>query len=320
MTLLCALCVAVPLKAASTRGVAGTGYQNSDDMRRAKQARERDERAKRRAAHNNARLEKQRKAAAPAALSVALKAASNSTLGNLDQLHGDVMHRVMQLCGPAIHKFAGLNTESRQFVRDHVTAVTAQLRRHPFLAAASDADVTAYARAVIKTGKAPVATHDALRAAAGRGDMVGVQRLLTAPYLDVNHADAALGWTALIEAASNGHQPVVAQLLAVPGINVNHATNIGNTALMWAAWSGHAAVVGQLLAERGINVNHANNNGDTALIEAARYGHAAVVEQLLAARGINVHHADNGGNTALIWAAMWGHAAVVNLLRDAGAV
>jgi ankyrin repeat protein len=254
MTLLCALCVAVPLKAASTR----------------------------------------------------------------DQLPTEAMNNIMQfLCGRDIHTFAGLNKENAQLMRDHFTAVTAQLRRHPFLAAASDADVTAYARAVIKTGKAPAATHDALRPAARYGYVVAVQRLLTAPYLDVNHADD-VGWTALIEAARCGHAAVVARLLAAPGINVNHVDIFGDTALSKAARSGHAAVVAQLLAAPGINVNHVNEYGTTALIYAAMNGHAAVVGQLLAA-GATVDHANNNGETALIVAAISGHAAVVDLLRTAGA-
>jgi hypothetical protein len=213
-------------------------------------------------------------------LCAALPLDAASTRG---QLPKDFMCRVMPLCGLDIHKFALLNQESRQLMRDHVTAVIAQLRRHPFLAAASDADVTAYARAVISTGKAPAATHDALRAAAWYGDVVAVQRLLTAPYLDVNHAD-----------------------------------NDDNTALIYAALSGHAAVVGQLLAARGINVNHAANDGYTALSKAAWEGHAEVVAQLLAA-GATVDHANNNGETALIVAAISGHAAVVDLLRTAGA-
>jgi ankyrin repeat protein len=248
-----------------------------------------------------------------------LKAASAFTLGNLGQLPTEVINNIMQfLCGRDIHTFAGLNKENAQLMRDHFTAVNAQLRRHRFLAAASNADVKAYAREVIKYGKAPAATHDALRAAARRGDVVAVQRLLTAPYLDVNHADNR-GDTALILAAQNGHEAVVAQLLAAPEINVNHADKSGNTALMWAARWGHAAVVARLLAAPGINVNHANEYGQTALSLAARNGHAAVVEQLLAVDRIDVNHADEYGETALSLAACNGHAEVEAMLRAAAA-
>jgi ankyrin repeat protein len=248
------------------------------------------------------------------------EAASDSTLGNLDQLPTEAMNNIMQfLCGPAICTFAGLNKENAQLMRDHFTAVTAQLRRHPFLAAASDADVTAYARAVISTGKAPAATHDALRAAARYGDVVDVQRLLTAPYLDVNHVDHVdiFGFTALMRAAQSGHEAVVGQLLAARGINVNHVNEYGTTALMWADGQGHAAVVARLLAAPGINVNHANKYGTTALIWAARKGHEAVVGQLLAVDRIDVNHADEYGNTALMWAARNGHAEVEAMLRAA---
>jgi ankyrin repeat protein len=160
----------------------------------------------------------------------------------------------------------------------------AQLGAHPFLVAASDADVIAYARAVISTGKAPTATHDALRTAARYGDVVDVQHLLTAPYLDVNHVDNA-GWTALIVAAHNGHEAVVKQLLAVDRIDVNHADNLGYTALMGAAQQGHEAVVEQLLAVRGINVNHKEKNGYTARMLAIRYLRPAEIEAMLRGAG-----------------------------------
>jgi serine/threonine-protein phosphatase 6 regulatory ankyrin repeat subunit B len=89
-----------------------------------------------------------------------------------------------------------------------------------------------------------------LQEAAYRGDSGIVQVLLLSGRLDINHADAKLGWTAL----------------------------------HWAAQEGHADVC-RLLIERGADVNAVTKNQFSPTLAAANNEHPELVKMLLAAGG-----------------------------------
>jgi serine/threonine-protein phosphatase 6 regulatory ankyrin repeat subunit B len=92
---------------------------------------------------------------------------------------------------------------------------------------------------------------EGLVTAAGRGDLLAVQRILSAGT-DVNSVRGKDGVTALMAASSNGHLAVVRELIA-RGADVN-AKIRGFTALMAASGRGHLAVVRELLG-KGADVN-----------------------------------------------------------------
>jgi hypothetical protein len=123
-----------------------------------------------------------------------------------------------------------------------------------------------------RSGRAADDPGDALRRAAGAGDLAKVQELLAAG-VDVNSANA-YGGTALAFASDHGH-PAVVDLLLARGANPNvedtyyHATPLG-----WAAERGHAEIVRSLLAKG------AKGEAD-ALVTAAGGGKGAVVTAIL---------------------------------------
>ena len=90
--------------------------------------------------------------------------------------------------------------------------------------------------------------ENALHAAAGAGDLVAVNYLITAHMADVNATVS--GETPLHAAAGNGHVSVVLTLIAKKA-EVNATDSDGLTPLRWAAFRDHAAVVAALIAEGG---------------------------------------------------------------------
>ena len=90
--------------------------------------------------------------------------------------------------------------------------------------------------------------ENALHVAAGAGDLVSVNYLITAHMADVNATVS--GETPLHAAAGSGHVSVVLTLLA-EGAAVNGEDNGGLTPLRWAAFRDHAAVVAALIAAGG---------------------------------------------------------------------
>ncbi|ORY61553.1 uncharacterized protein BCR38DRAFT_373468, partial [Pseudomassariella vexata] len=161
-----------------------------------------------------------------------------------------------------------------------------------------------------------------LRAAAGRGYLEVIKRLLTA-RADVNAKAAGRdGLTALQAAAKGGHLEVVERLLTAGAhVNASMAKYKGWTALQAAAEGGHLEVVDRLLTARAdVNAKAARENGRTALQAAAGGGHLEVVDRLLTARAdINSEAARENGRTALQAAAEGGHLEVVEKLLTAGA-
>ncbi|MCX5924739.1 MAG: ankyrin repeat domain-containing protein [Candidatus Dependentiae bacterium] len=133
-------------------------------------------------------------------------------------------------------------------------------------------------------GQDAVAADDsataALRAAALKGDMKAVNKILAMAVVDVNAGDKD-GLTSLMLAAEQGHVAVVEALIRA-GARVNEVDNYYDTALMIAARLGHAGMV-EALIKAGAKVNKVNPLGLTALIIAVEEGHGAVVEVLIKA-------------------------------------
>ena len=147
---------------------------------------------------------------------------------------------------------------------------------------------------------------DALRRAAGAGDLARVTELLAAGT-DVNSANA-YGGTALAFACDHGHAAVVDLLLA-RGADVNVAdTYYHATPLAWAVERGHADIVRSLLAKG------ATGEGE-ALTSAAGSGHAAIVTLILERGKLGPETLSD----ALLAAKVGEKAEIVTLLEKAGA-
>jgi ankyrin repeat protein len=123
---------------------------------------------------------------------------------------------------------------------------------------------------------------DNLRNAAMHGDVVEIERLITA-----------------------GANP-----------NAFEGTD-WSTPLQWAAANDHIAAIAALL-RAGASVNGKDSFGNTPLMWAARDNRTVAVETLVAA-GADMHHVDRNGDTALHWASVWGHLDAPRVLLEAGA-
>ncbi len=160
-----------------------------------------------------------------------------------------------------------------------------------------------------------IAAEPTLVAAATRGDVAAVARLLKArPAVD---EPDTTGTTALHWAVRGGHMEVVRRLLAA-GANVKAANRYGVTALQLAATNADPTMVDVLL-KAGADPNATLPEGETILMTAARAGVPSVVGRLLEA-GAKVDARESFyGETALHWAAADNHGDVARLLVKAGA-
>lgn len=154
----------------------------------------------------------------------------------------------------------------------------------------------------------PATPDDALRRAAGTGDITSVQKLI-AEGADVNKQDK-YGYTALISASSNGHHKIVRLLLAM-GADPNLQTSYGGTAL--SAASHHHPEVVRMLLDAGADVDKG-----AGLVGAAWNGEHEIVRMLLAA-GANVNVQTTYECTPLFAASLNGHREIVHTLLEAGA-
>ena len=192
----------------------------------------------------------------------------------------------------------------------------------------------------------------ALIAAAGRGDLAEVGRLLRLGA-SVTATDDG-GVTALIAAAYGGHVAVAEALVAagadvnaqdrtkqsaylIPtadgnldllrltlahGADVRSTDSYNGTGLIRAADRGHVEIIRELL-RTDIPIDHVNRLGWTALLEAIILGNGGArhteVVRLLAGAGANVNLADSGGVTPLVHAERRGFTEIAAILRAAGA-
>jgi ankyrin repeat protein len=123
--------------------------------------------------------------------------------------------------------------------------------------------------------------HKDWRAAADRGDLESLERMLDAGF-DVDARDDH-GQTALMNAARHGRTRVV-RLLVDRGGGLNYTAKYGLTALMLAVVAGHADVV-RILVEAGADLEARGTGapgfaGRTALDLAEAIGSQPVVQAL----------------------------------------
>jgi hypothetical protein len=209
------------------------------------------------------------------------------------------------------------------------------------------------AAAQIPPTAAEVARYSGLHAAAHRGDVTEIERLIAAKS-DLNARDA-YGRTPLHVATHAGKIDAI-RVLAKAGANLGLLENdrydavtiasVANneealrmllslgasaklitsrydgTALIAAAHLGHAGVVKQLIAA-GAPLDHDNNQHWTELIESIVLGdggarHTETLRALVSA-GANLQLADRNGNTPLRLAQGRGYKAMVEILVKAGA-
>lgn len=214
---------------------------------------------------------------------------------------------------------------------------------------------TAPAVAQVPPTATEVAAYQGLHAAAARGDMPALNKLITAKAEDLNGRDG-YGRTPL-HVATYARQAEAIRALAKAGAHLDLLENdrydavtiaavaddeatlrlllqlgasakqitsrYDGTALIAAAHLGHDGVVRQLIAA-GVPLDHVNNLHWTALIESIVLGnggprHQATLQALLQA-GASTRLADRQGNTPLQLARQRGYGEMVQILQAAGAV
>jgi uncharacterized protein len=164
------------------------------------------------------------------------------------------------------------------------------------------------------------AAYSGLHAAAARGDVAEIRKLLAAKA-DPNAKDNA-GRTPLHVAAFDSHDDAV-RVLVAGGADINAQENDRYDVITIAAVKDDVPMV-KLAIELGGNAKAITSRYDgTALIAAAHLGHDGVTEALIAA-GAPLDHVNNLGWTALIESVVLGdggprHVATARALVKAGA-
>ena len=211
----------------------------------------------------------------------------------------------------------------------------------------------AQAQAQVAPSAAEVARYSGLHAAAHRGELAQVKKLLASgaqidtrdPYgrtalhvatfarqreviKALAQAGANLGllendrYDAVTIASVADDEPTLRVLLELGASAKLTTSRYDGTALIAAAHLGHDGVVRQLIAA-GAPLDHVNNLHWTAAIESIVLGdggarHQAVLQALLDA-GASTRLADREGNTPLVLAKARGYAAMVEMLKKSGA-
>jgi len=157
----------------------------------------------------------------------------------------------------------------------------------------------------------------ALIAAAGRGDLALVERLIREGS-SVAARDSR-GRTALLVATHGNHVPVARALIAA-GADVNAKDDIQDSAFLYAGAEGRTEILKMTLPTA--DLKSTNRYGGTALIPAAHHGHTEAVLILLGT-AIDKDHVNRLGWTALIEAVILSdggpvHTEIVRLLVEAG--
>lgn len=211
----------------------------------------------------------------------------------------------------------------------------------------------ALATAQVPPSASEVARYSGLHAAAHKGDIAELERLIAAkadlnardpygrtPLHVATHAGkvdairvlakagANLGllekdrYDAVTIAAVANNEEALRALLAAGASAKLTTSRYDGTALIAAAHLGHVGVVKQLIAA-GAPLDHVNNLHWTALIESIVLGdggtrHTETLRALVSA-GANLQLADRNGNTPLRLAKGRGYKAMVEILERAGA-
>lgn len=158
----------------------------------------------------------------------------------------------------------------------------------------------------------------ALIAAAGRGDVASVERLVR-EGASVAARDGR-GRTALL-AATHGNHVAAARALIAAGADVNAKDDIEDSPFLYAGAEGRIEILKMTLPTA--DLNSTNRYGGTALIPAAHHGHPEAVRILLGT-AIDRDHVNKLGWTALLEAVILGdggtvHTEIVRMLAEAGA-
>ena len=158
----------------------------------------------------------------------------------------------------------------------------------------------------------------ALIAAAGKGDLAAVERLIR-DGASVAARDGR-GRTALL-AATHGNHVAVARALIAAGADVNAKDDIQDSPFLYAGAEGRTEILKMTLPTA--DLKSTNRYGGTALIPAAHHGHPEAVRILLGT-AIDKDHVNNLGWTALLEAVILGnggpaHTEIVRMLIEAGA-
>ena len=141
----------------------------------------------------------------------------------------------------------------------------------------------------------------ALIAAAGKGDLAAVERLIR-EGAGVAARDGR-GRTALL-AATHGNHVAVARALIAAGADVNAKDDIQDSPYLYAGAEGRIEILKMTLAA-GADLKATNRYGGTALIPAAHHGHPEAVRILLGT-AIDKDHVNKLGWTALLEAVILG--------------
>ena len=180
--------------------------------------------------------------------------------------------------------------------------------------------VAGIACAQVAPTSAEIAGYTGLLAAAARGDVAGIGKLVAAKT-EVNVRDA-YGRTPLHVATFGRHRDAIA-VLAKAGADLNLLERDRYDALTIAAVADDAATL-RLLLQLGASAKQVTSRYDgTALIAAAHLGHDEVVKLLIEA-GAPLDHVNNLGWTALIESIVLGnggprHVETLRALVRAGA-
>ena len=175
--------------------------------------------------------------------------------------------------------------------------------------------------------------ENSLMAAARRGHLPLVKRLVARPEADVNYYMFNSGTTALAMAAAFGQAHVVSFLLTVEGINENsshvpfvrwkmlrrYAEPVGWNYTRGGNYSNREACLQD--EQRHVPEEHTlepctQTGVVTPLIEAAYHGHTPVVRILLNVEGIDTYATDSSGNSAMYYAKANGHDDIVKLIQE----
>jgi uncharacterized protein len=166
----------------------------------------------------------------------------------------------------------------------------------------------------------PVAAHaEALRAAASKGDLAAVEKLVTAKHpLDAKDAQ---GQTALLIAVAQGHTRV-ARALIDAGADINAVAANRDTPWLLAGARGRTDIL-RAMVPKGPDLSLRNRYGGSALIPACHYGHLETVKFLLTTK-VKVDHVNDLGWTCLLEAVILGdggntYVEIIKAVLDAGA-
>lgn len=168
--------------------------------------------------------------------------------------------------------------------------------------------------------EAELAAYQGLHAAAARGDLSAIKRLLGGGA-DPNATDAH-GRTPLMVAGYQRNAPAALRLIG-GGANVNALDSERYDLITIAAVADDVAMLRLAIGKGGNTAQITSPYDGTALIAAAHLGHGEIVKTLIAAKA-PLDHVNNLKWTALIESIVLGdggsrHVACVKALVDAGA-